>query len=225
MTLDQWLDIATQRLARPAQIRVCREYRDAYQDAVDAGQTDILAIWGDPHRINHELRKVHLTTRDIRLIHPGYARTFQGWRQAVLEDVGIVGFAWLVTLFRHEPLQAQDFWLLLCVILLATLRWALVVRLNHRIQWRALVQGVLQPLTLMCLFFFWILGRAVVSAESEHELISEFKSILLMGEDGNANPLPGILFLSYVTYRIIRLILSWKAGRKLSRGQLQFSLF
>jgi hypothetical protein len=66
----------------------------------------------------------------------------------------------------------------------------------------------------MCLFFFWALGRTVVSAESTRALILEFKSILLMGEDGNSNPLPGILLLSYVTYRIIRLILSWKAGRK-----------
>lgn len=86
MTLDRWLEIATHGLAPADATRVRREYTGAFHDAHDAGERDVVAGWGDPHRVNRDLRRVHLTTREARALHPGYAPTLAGLGQALRED-------------------------------------------------------------------------------------------------------------------------------------------
>ncbi|QFP77489.1 hypothetical protein [Deinococcus sp. AJ005] len=66
--LQRWLDTATHTLAPSATQRIQDEYRSAFADAQAAGDTNILAAWGDPRRVNRELRRVHLTVADMKVL-------------------------------------------------------------------------------------------------------------------------------------------------------------
>ena len=69
-SLNAWLDVACRDLYPQARERVRRDYLSAYADAREAGETEILAAWGDPRRVNRELRRTFLTVQDMQLLQP-----------------------------------------------------------------------------------------------------------------------------------------------------------
>ncbi|MCP2014330.1 hypothetical protein L1280_001467 [Deinococcus sp. HSC-46F16] len=189
MTLERWLEFATRGLAPAAAERVRREYAAAFEDAQAAGEWpyEILAGWGDPHRVGRELRRVHLTEQEARALHPGYAPTWAGLRQALGEDLGfIVGPALIVTLqmVRGEAGSAPAFWGWAGIVLLLTgLRWLVVSRLASRVRWRVVASWLLHPWTVLSGL---LVGITVASLKSGREPL------------GGLRPGPDATLLEYV---------------------------
>ncbi|WP_051363368.1 hypothetical protein [Deinococcus murrayi] len=158
LTLERWLDLATHGLAPEAASRVRREYADAFHDAHDAGERDVVAGWGDPHRVNRELRPVHLTGRETRALHPGYAPTWAGLRRALGEDLFLFGLVVgdaLWDTWQGATVPWGRFALLLSGLLMLTLaRWLSVSRLDAG-RWRALSYWALQAKTGLLLYWLW----------------------------------------------------------------------
>lgn len=160
MTLERWLEIATHGLAPSAASRVRREYADAFHDAHDAGERNVLAGWGDPHRVSRELRRVHLTTREARALHPGYAPTWAGLRQALGEDsallVGLLGFAaWNALRGDADGTGGRVLAAFALLLLLTLARWGLVSRLLDAVRWRAVSHWILQAKTGLLAVWVW----------------------------------------------------------------------
>lgn len=66
-TLQSWLSTATRGFFPETQERIRAEYTAAFEDARAAGETDIVLGWGDPRRVNKELRRTYLTVQETEL--------------------------------------------------------------------------------------------------------------------------------------------------------------
>lgn len=161
MTLERWLEIATHGLAPSAASRVRREYTNAFHDAHDAGERDVLAGWGDPHRVGRELRRVHLTTREARALHPGYVPTWGGLRRALGEDLGFIVSLLGIVLWhtwQGDPLDSARLGAVVGILLLLPLlRWVLVSRLSRWPRWRTAALWTLQVKTGLLAAWLWSL--------------------------------------------------------------------
>jgi hypothetical protein len=96
-SVEDWLDIATERLCQASKQRVCQEVRDHYfasveervaeetpeSDAIDAALEEL----GEPVRAGIRLRRIHLTESEAKRVeqlttrwtrHTGILRTLQG---------------------------------------------------------------------------------------------------------------------------------------------------
>ena len=140
LTPDLWLDIATYELAPAAKGRVKGEYLAYLEDARAAGESvrEVLKEWGDPHQANRQLRKAHLTTLDRQFLHPGYALSAAGWRQALADEpqrsslaTPFLTYVFYATLAQATGSVAQALILALTAILLIpTLRWLTIAGLR-----------------------------------------------------------------------------------------------
>lgn len=217
MTLERWLEIATHGLAPAAASRVRREYADAFRDAYDAGERNVLAGWGDPHRVNRELRRVHLTTREARALHPGYAPTWAGLRQALGEDLGFVVGIWLYELVLNPgSTSGAERWVASgAIVLVAALRWLIVSRLSERVRGRAVAHWLLQPFTVALVLLAWTVAQAVLTGLVLPRTWEATWRLLPWG-DGLAFGLLMTLLVGWVIVRhLLRLPHSLRAAAKL----------
>jgi len=205
MTLDRWLEIATHGLAPAPAERVRQEYAAAFADAQEAGEWpyDVLAGWGDPHRVNRELRRVHLTTREARALHPGYAPTLAGVGRALQEDAGFA-VAFVVFGFLSGGTVTADRWAMSAALLLSScLRWLVVSRLSERVPWRAAASWFLHRGTVFGAALLWLVWESGVTRRAP---LAE-----LVGQD----LVYGALLLAYAAYLLHRLLTSLHAAHKL----------
>lgn len=204
MTLERWLEIATHGLA-PAPAELRQEYMAAFADAQDAGEWphDVLAGWGDPHRVGRELRRIHLTDREARALHPGYAPTLAGLGQALREDGAFIGGVLAAGMVEDGQVHLER-WSIICVLLLPPLlRWLIVSRLGERVLWRVAVSWLLHRATVLGAALLWIVWERGLPARPLQADLTGWEVLI------------GTLCLSYAAYHLYRLPTSLRAATKL----------
>ena len=206
MTPEHWLNIATQGLAPAPAQRVRAEYLAHLEDAWGAGEgpAAVLRAWGDPHAVNRELRRAHLTTRETRYLPAGYAPNWSGLGRAVSEDgvvLGVFGYRAIPDAWRGEA-SPVALTLILGSVLLAGLRWWVLSRQVFPLTVRAGLHWLLSPLSVAALALAGLLIWTAANGEWS-------------GWSGLFEPWwSGPLLLSYLAYHGSRLWTALRAAHK-----------
>ena len=98
MTIEQWITIATRKLAPESAEQVRREIGEHFQCALAAGNSDIASL-GDPRKANRQYRKVLLTAPEAKLIKGVFPDFASWWKYAILgvSNVLICAGAWAIS--------------------------------------------------------------------------------------------------------------------------------
>jgi hypothetical protein len=135
MTIDQWIAIATSKLAPESAEQVRREIGEHYHCALAAGAWDIASL-GDPRKANREYRKVLLTAaearfveRPQRIVPPG---SWRWWGMAVLGL--LTDLAWASRWPSSGPYLVWRAWPLGALLLLQYLGPLLRIRTPARLR-------------------------------------------------------------------------------------------
>jgi hypothetical protein len=99
-SLEQWLSLATRKLAPASIEQVRREIGEHYQSALDACTWDLASL-GSPRKANREYRKVLLTRSEARFLKNGFflPGSWTWWMSAVVGLLAVLASAasWAVT--------------------------------------------------------------------------------------------------------------------------------